>query len=145
MLEILSKQDQLWRIYALKICGCKDKADDLVQEMYIKLHNHKGQITKRLVYLTINCIFKDGLKKKRIETVQLQYNNTIHETDELDRRLEALDLLKNLSFFEKEVLLLTHEKSLREAEKETRVPYYVLNYHKKKALKKLKKYGRRTG
>lgn len=113
--------------------------------MYIKLHNHKGQITKRLVYLTINCIFKDGLKKKRIETVQLQYNNTIHETDELDRRLEALDLLKNLSFFEKEVLLLTHEKSLREAEKETRVPYYVLNYHKKKALKKLKKYGRRTG
>ena len=29
-------------MYALKICGCKDKADDLVQEMYIKLHNHKG-------------------------------------------------------------------------------------------------------
>ena len=145
MLEQLAKQDQLWRIYALKICGCTIKADDLVQEMYLKLHNHKKEISKVFVYRTLKSIFIDQCRKKKIKTVELEPNTYIDENDTLERRYEALELLNNVTFFEKEVLLLTHETSLRKAEELTTVPHYVLNYHKKKALEKIKQYGRRTG
>ena len=39
MLLELSKKDKKWRHIALKLCGNKDLADDIVQEMYLKLHD----------------------------------------------------------------------------------------------------------
>ena len=152
MLEILSKQDQLWRQYALKICGCTDKSNDLVNDMYLKLHNHKGEISKRLVYTVIRNILIDDIRKqKKINTVSIEdcYSELkqVEDDNDLDRRYELLDILKrNCNFWEREVLLLTHEFSLRESEKEADVPYYTLNYYKKKALKKIiDNESRRTG
>lgn len=149
MLETLSKNDKLWKSYALSLCGCKDKANDLVQEMYLKIYNlNKTHITKGYVYRTLKSILINSIKE-RVKTNyiedQFEQVESVEETIDLERRLEALNLLSNVTFFEKEVLLITHEKSLREAEKEIDVPFYVLQYHKKKALKKLKAYGRRTG
>ncbi len=35
----LSKKDKKWRHIALKLCGNKELADDIVQDMYLKLHD----------------------------------------------------------------------------------------------------------
>lgn len=168
MLEELCKQDELWRHYAFKISGCRDKADDLVQEMYLRFANKQKEINKRYVFRTINSIFIDEIRenkfKKIISLDTLEYDKDVVERlpinhakvvlelhdkltedpNKTKERFELLDILKNeLTFFDREVLLITHEYSLRDAEKETNVPYYTLNYYKKKGLKKLKdKYGR---
>jgi len=56
--------------------------------------------------------------------------------DKTDEHLE--ECLQNMKWFDREILLLTHEFSLRKAQDEVGVYYGVLNYHKNKALKKLK-------
>ena len=52
---------------------------------------------------------------------------------------KLLEIIQDVSFFEREVLLQTHEKSLRKCQEDTGVHYGVFNYHKNKALNKLKK------
>jgi DNA-directed RNA polymerase specialized sigma24 family protein len=41
VLEELSKKDEYWRQIAFKICKDKYLADDLVNEMYLKLYNNE--------------------------------------------------------------------------------------------------------
>ena len=41
MLNEICKKDKYWRTIAFAICKDKDLADDLVQDMYVKLHNVK--------------------------------------------------------------------------------------------------------
>lgn len=147
MLEELCKQDELWRNYAFKICGCREQADDLVQEMYLKFNNKDKEISKRYIYESIRTVYIDTLRKEsktKLISIEDLYRDLTHdEIDVLQERVELLDMIKELSFFDREVLLLTHEYSLRDAEKVSNVPYYTLNYYKKKGLKKLKeKYGR---
>lgn len=160
MLEILSKQDALWRKYALQICGCKILADDLVQDMYIELkdndtkknkgfHNQTNEISKRYVYTVLRNLNGIRLRKQNPEypiEEHLNILSTPDNNDTLNKRFECLELLKNeCGFFEREVLLITHSTSLRKAEEITDVPHYVLNYHKTKELKRLKaKYGNRA-
>ena len=41
MLERLSKRNEEWRNLAYRICGNYDHAQDLVQQMYLKLADYK--------------------------------------------------------------------------------------------------------
>ena len=146
MLQELAKRDKEWRILALKICNCKIKADDLVQDMYIKLRECK-EFNTAYVYFTMKHIFIDWTRKKAknkeilyddFRNIQNNYNESYTTQD----RYELLDKLKNLTWWEREVLLITHEMSLRKAEEETGIHYTKLNYHKNKGLNKLKeRYG----
>ena len=43
MLEELCKRDDEWRKIALKICGDKNIADDVVQQMYISIYDQGKQ------------------------------------------------------------------------------------------------------
>ena len=43
MLEELSKHDELWRFYALKICGDEDYAKELVNDMLNMLSILRGE------------------------------------------------------------------------------------------------------
>ena len=144
MLDILCKRDSEWRKLALQICGCPHKADDLVQEMYIKLRNKKEPVNTSFVYHTMKCIYIDSIRKVNPEILTDDFKRIFKDDDSYttEQRYELLDMLKEVSWFEREILLLTHEKSLRQASEETGVFYGVLNYHKHKALSKLKdKYG----
>jgi len=143
VLHELCKRDSEWRKLALKICGCPHKADDLVQEMYIKLKD-KTEFNTSFVYHTIKCIFIDSIRKVNPEilTDDFRLITNIDDNNITEQRFEMLEILKEVSWFEREVLLLTHEKSLRKASEDTGVYYGVLNYHKQKGLIKLKdKYG----
>jgi len=145
MLEKLSQKDATWRNIAFKICGCKSKADDLVQDMYMRrLENDRGQdISTRYIYQTLMSIFLNEKKTNKLILVNDFYNLEQEEDQTTDKRFELLEILKDVSWFEREVLLQTSEKSLRECEKDTGVSYQVFHYTKTKALKKLReKHGR---
>jgi RNA polymerase sigma factor (sigma-70 family) len=145
VLDILCKRDSEWRKLALQICGCPHKANDLVQDMYIKLMNKKEPVNTSFVYHTMKHIFIDSIRKvnPEVSTDDFKRISNIDDNDKTQERFELLDMIKECSWFEREVLLLTHEKSLRKASEDTGVFYGVLNYHKQKALSKLKeKYGR---
>lgn len=142
MLDVLAKRDKEWREMAFKICNCHTLSDDLVNDMYLVMVN-KNRFNESYIYRTLKGLYLDYLKRNN-KNISLNNLHFIHQ-DECDRtakRFELLDILQDLSFFEREVLLQTHEKSLRKCEEDTGVHYGVFNYHKTKALKKLqKKYG----
>lgn len=139
MLTELSKKDKQWRKFAVYICKDKYLADDIVNDMYLKLHDKKN-INDWYVCMTIKSIFLDYIKQQK-PTICIDDIKELSQSDNqtLQQRFMIDEALKQLTFFEREILLHTHEKSLRECEAETGVAYGVFNYHKKKALPKLSK------
>lgn len=141
MLEELSKKDKQWRIFALYICKDKQLADDIVNDMYLKLI-YKTNINDYYVFRTIKNVFLDYIRlEKKIQTISIDLLSELisQDNEATEQRHEVNEALKQLTFFEREILLHTHEKSLRDCEAETGVHYGVFNYHKKKALPKLSK------
>ena len=142
MLDVLAKRDKEWREMAYRISNCHTLSDDLVNDMYLIVAS-KQRVNEAYIYRTIKGLYLDHLK---IDNRNVSLNDFHYvKEDKCDRtknRYELLDILQDVSFFEREVLLQTHEKSLRKCEEDTGVHYGVFNYHKTKALKKLqKKYG----
>ena len=139
----LTDNDKLWQEMAFNICKDKHLAKDLVQDMYLKLLNKKN-IDAGYVFKTIRNDFYNRCKKKKIEIPHgdLSYFTEIYDNEQkLENRKELVDFLNGqdyISWFEREVLYITHHYSLRQAQEETGVYYGVLNYHKKKALNKIK-------
>ena len=144
MLDELSKRDKDWRNIAYKICGDKSLADDLVQDMYLKLHDKSyDKINEWFVWVTIRNIFLNGLKQKHKNheiSIELFYNieDVINNDETLIKRKEISEALDALDLWDREILLQTAEKSLRKLSKETGISVMTLFYNKKIALKKLK-------
>ena len=73
MLLELSKKDKIWREIAFKICGDHSKADDLVQEMYLKLYSQKKQINSGYIYATLRSIFIECLSVSASSSVSINF------------------------------------------------------------------------
>ena len=116
MLEELAKRDKEWRKLAFSICKDKHQADDLVQEMYLRLHDKKFILTPVYVYLTIKSIFLDGIRKKRTINNELiiQLEEECKDDDLLERRKHLNKILDKLDLPDREALLMTSEMSLRD-------------------------------
>lgn len=127
MLKELSKKDKYWRYIAYKICGCRNKADELVQEMYIRRYeNDRGQEwNDYYIICTIKSIYLNSIKTNKLIIVDEVYddsqNNTIFEPN--DEESEILKKAYKLSNTKKELLELNYDYSLREIEK-----IYKINY-----------------
>ena len=139
MLEELAKLDSEWRKIATKICGNKDLADDMVQDMYIKMHRlqpkywNKHYISYAIYHLFINHIKES---KKTVYLEDILFTDT--EDSEITKdRLRIIKVLDEVSIVDKQVLLATHEKSLREASKDLFMSHMTLHNKKKKAFEKL--------
>ena len=96
MLKHLAKKDKYWREIALKICKDKMLADDLVNDMYLKLYEVKKQISDFYVIITIRNLYYDYLRDKK-KTVSINNFYDVTQDDnsfELDDyQLELLDRL----------------------------------------------------
>lgn len=141
MLEELAKEDSKWRQYAYGLCKDHQLSGDLVNDMYLRLYNTKSNsFSKRYIFRTLRNLFLDHIKTNN-KTVSLE-DIAIIESDNNEvtsDRLDLLDMLDDtLGLFKKEVLLITHEMSLRKAEAETGVSHLKLHYHKQKGLDKLR-------
>jgi len=148
----LSKKDSYWRGIALKICRNKFLADDIVQEMYIKLCNNDKCKNDFYVIIVMRNIFLDTIKKEKILTslasennIQMkQLSNDFNDNDDKEIEMNVIDyfdvedksinhkfeysdneqkFIDNLKWYEKELIELTSDYSFREIEK-----IYNINY-----------------
>lgn len=153
MLEELSKKDKVWRNYAYKLCGNKNDADDLVQDMYLKMYDKEVSFNESYIKCAIRWIHIDNNKtttmrnrEKPVEDLFLKYfatkDKTIHYFEEEQNKKELISLfnreLSKLFFVERYLLLEGLEKSTRELEKKYNIDYQKIWRYQKEAEKKLK-------
>lgn len=138
MLEELSKFDSDWRKIALKICGCKQLADDLVNDMYLKMHELKPKSFNRH-YISYSIYHQFlNYKKQNEKTISIeQYHFKNYTDNTLEIRKRVNEILDELGIIDREILLHTHEKSLRDTSKELFMSHTKLHYKKQIALEKL--------
>ena len=137
MLEELCKRDKDWRRMAFHICKSKDIADDIVQDMYIKFSNYNKSLNEYYIFFALKSIFLDYLRK---EKTKVELNENLCNFDEYDFEQDkikelALEKVKQLPYFEKELLTVTQEISQRKLARETDISFIVIN----KTIKKTKK------
>ncbi len=143
VLRQLAKKDKKWRLLAYGICGCKTTADDLVQEMYIYLKDIE-EFTDTFVYYVIKQIYiRSKRKGKDTNNREVFLDNFSHlskknEGYSTQDRFNLLEMIKDLTLFEREIVLLGHEMSYRKGEAETGISYRKIHYHTQKVLRKLR-------
>ena len=128
MLEELSKRDNEWRRMALSICGNKMLADDLVQQMYLRVHK-QGKEWKEVelkvefyVWIILRNSFYSHVKESK-KTLSLESVKEISFEQNQDKK-ELFRFfskeLDNLRFLHKEILLqnIGESKSMRKISKE---------------------------
>lgn len=149
MLEELSKHDKKWINMALSICGCKELARDITQDMYIKIYDSGKkfkEINEWFVYITLKNLYLHHIRKtkktilfsdapglnKYFERIRLNTENGL-----LTSRKIMNDALNELHHYDREILLHTSERSLRKNMDYLLLTVDVLFNSRKNALKKL--------
>ena len=121
MINKIVLKDSYWRTLALSICNDKMLADDIVQEMYLKLFHIDKEVNDAYVYRTIYTLYIDYLRKSK-KTIRLEdYNLKAIEEIEVDDDL--LELTNSLKWWEIDLIELSKDLSYREIEKEYNVNY----------------------
>ena len=139
MLEELCKRDKDWRKMAFHICKSKELADDIVQDMYIKFSNYNKVLNEYYVFFALKSIFLDYLRK---EKPKVELNENLCNFDEYDYDSDkikelALEKVKELPYFERELLTVTQTISQRQLARETDISFIVINQTIKKTKKQL--------
>ena len=108
-----------WRSYAYDICRCHEMKNDLVNDMYLKLHDMvekepERTFSDRYIYLMIRSIFVD-IKRREMDTVEIYEGVLTDEPyDSLSDRKTIYGVLEEMTFFDREILLKSKEMSFRE-------------------------------
>ena len=144
MLERFVGKIDKYRAYAFKICQCHETKNDLVNDMFIKLHgilddDPSKEITDGYIYFMLRSIFLNQKRKQREYVVEGQIYEQPEDDGPLEGRMMINDELSKMSFVEREALLCTSEESLREIGKKSGVHYLTIFKLKNKYLDKLKK------
>jgi len=118
--------------------GCKTEAEDVVQEMYLRLDKYikpDQKITSAFVWITLRNIYFDFLKK---EPITFELDKTVSEAisdtegiiayGELNKRVR--NELNNVDWFDKMLfeLYVTSGKSMRQLSKETGISLSCIFY-----------------
>lgn len=129
MLNELAKHHQEWLNIAYHICKDRYLADDLVQEMYLKIHkrNLQKEVNNWYIYVTIKHLFFDYLKQENqyTEINERTLEQAENVTDSayfslLDRLDEELD---DLHWYKKRLIIEKQIKSPRTIQEETSINY----------------------
>lgn len=130
--KFLWLNDKLWRQYALKICGSQYDADDLVQEMYLKLSDKK-ELSKKYVYLTLYSLFIDSKRKQRHD---VEISNKIELSESQKNKYDDLHVTNELSkvpFKIRECFIEHQNKSYRQMQEEFNINYATIRRMSEKA------------
>jgi DNA-directed RNA polymerase specialized sigma24 family protein len=138
MIEKLALKDSLWRTIAFKICKDKMLSDDLVQEMYLKLHDCQKEINDFYVIRTIRNLFLDTIKQKNNVSIELFFNfeeiNTNFELD--DYELSIIKDCEKLPYLQNGLLKESYDLSVRQiSEKYKHINYGLIHRELDKARK----------
>ena len=115
IINSISKKDAKWRQIAFNICKNKDDADDLVQEMYLRLYNYDVERWNySFIILVLWNLFKDSKKSKYKTTEYLDEYETVTNNEKFsfnDRELFILSQVSKLSDDERKLLELNYDLS----------------------------------
>ena len=146
MLERLAIHDKKWRDIAYRICGCRFQADDIVQDMYIKMSSIEYSERKlRTGYITSVMFngFIENIKisKRRPSKVEL-IDNYISVVDDMDivfddYDLEILKKCNGLSFDDRRLLIDSYNYSLRKNSEVNDIGLNILFRRLKQARKEV--------
>ena len=154
-LEKIASKHKDW-VRIVKSFGCEgDKCEDIVQEMYIKIHtlivkgidiSYEDDINHFYIYRILRSLFIDLCRKEaKITKVNVEYlekfveEEEIKEYKDIEGKMKQLDsLLDKVYWYDAKVFrILTEEKmSIAELSKKTGISYYSL-YNTYKNVKSL--------
>ena len=153
ILEKIAKYHKLWVKQVISF-GCKPSdAEDVVQNMYLKINTliNSGlditfdqDINKFYIYRTLKSLFYDQCRKEsKIHKVNIEYlekyikeEEEYKEKDVAGKIKEYNKILDELYWYDRKVWELTREKSIAEVSKLTNISYYSL-YNTYNNVKKL--------
>jgi len=155
MLEQVAKHHKEW-LRIVKQLGGDDYSEDIVQEMYIKLHKYSspekcinnGKVNKYYVFLTLKSIlysYFNERKRIRKESIDNFYDITEPETDE---DLEAFNKLSEMiteesekwHWYDQQIFnyYRDHKTSFRKMSEHTKISWVSLFHTIKKCKRKIK-------
>ena len=125
MLELLAKKDKYWRQIAYKICKDKYLADDIVNDMYLKLTDNEKAKNDFYVVIVIRNLFIDTTKERKYITIDENFTKEVNTNYELDDN--ELQLIDSLEWWERDLIELSHDYSLRELGKKLNINYAFIH------------------
>lgn len=137
MLEELCKKDHKWREIAFKICKDKMLADDIVQDMYLKLADNKKQINDFYVIIVMRNLFLDHIKKDKLKISIEVCCNCENQTNTFEVDDQQQKIIDNLYWVAKEYLTMSFDMSLRKMAKELNTNYGFIYKTMKKEKDKI--------
>ena len=138
MINELAKKDAQWRKMSYQICKDKDLADELTQEMYLKLQHKIKPLSDGYIFVTLRSLFYDYLKNNNILIDDFSKFEVI---DEL--YIEPIDyneLSKDLTWYERTIFELSTLNGQRELERQTGIPLQTI--HRVNKMVKIKLNGK---
>lgn len=152
VVEIIARDHSKW-VEVVRSFGLKDDAEDVVQDMYLKINEWKGKYDKTLmfndtevnhyfVFKVLRNIFLDKVKKtnKTISITHTFYEPSISDISfEYEERLnQVYKEIESWSLYERKIyeLIFIENKSMLELSKLTGIDYYSI-YRTVKKIKRI--------
>ena len=135
----LAKKDAQWRKMALQICKCKDLADELVQNMYIKLSDKTIMVSDGYIFVTLRSLFYDSLKDNDI--LIDDFSKFEIEDDVYCEGIDYSELSKDLTWYERTMFELSTLHGQRELSRQTGI--HIQTIHRINKMVKIKLNGKK--
>lgn len=135
----LAKKDAQWRKMALQICKCKDLADELVQNMYIKLSDRTIAVSDGYIFVTLRSLFYDSLKNNDI--LIDDFSKFEVEDEEYCEGIDYSELSKDLTWYERTMFEQSTLLGQRELSRQTGI--HIQTIHRINKMVKNKLNGRK--
>jgi hypothetical protein len=135
----LAKKDAQWRKMALQICKCKDLADELVQNMYIKLSERTIPVSDGYIFVTLRSLFYDSLKNNDI--LIDDFSKFEIEDEEYNEGIDYSDLAKDLTWYERTMFEQSTLLGQRELSRQTGI--HIQTIHRINKMVKIKLNGKK--
>jgi len=135
----LAKKDAQWRKMALQICKCKDLADELVQNMYIKLSERTIPVSDGYIFVTLRSLFYDSLKNNDI--LIDDFSKFEIEEEEYSEGIDYSELSKDLTWYERTMFEQSTLLGQRELSRQTGI--HIQTIHRVNKMVKIKLNGKK--
>lgn len=135
----LAKKDAQWRKMALQICKSKDVADELVQNMYIKLSERTIPVSDGYIFVTLRSLFYDSLKNTDI--LIDDFSKFEVEDEEYNEGIDYDELSKDLTWYERTLFEQSTLIGQRELSRQTGI--HIQTIHRVNKMVKLKLNGKK--
>ncbi len=135
----LAKKDAQWRKMAFQICKSKDLADELVQNMYIKLSERTIPVSDGYIFVTLRSLFYDSLKNNDI--LIDDFSNFEVEDEEYCEGIDYSELSKDLTWYERTMFEQSTLLGQRELSRQTGI--HIQTIHRINKMVKLKLNGKK--